>query len=135
MTSFKAYMNISRESLGAAIQAGPRPQAEIDGPLCSVTWPEAIALGIDDLEHGPVFADTEFVADKKADACPTGGSKSWANLDVNGAQVQGLIRDLVAHHVAVTSTLPVFEAQRAGKAEVAAAGDGARCPRKRRRVI
>ena len=29
--------------------------------------------------------------------------------EVNGAAVQELIRNLVAHHVAVTSTLPVFE--------------------------
>jgi hypothetical protein len=62
-----------------------------------------------------VFADTEFVAEKKPDVCPTGGSKSWANLDVNGEQVQGLIRDLVSHHVAVTSTLPVFEAMVPGR--------------------
>jgi len=62
-----------------------------------------------------VFADTEFVADKKPDSCPAGGSKSWSQLDINGAQVQGLIRDLVAHHVAVTSTLPVFEASAPGR--------------------
>jgi hypothetical protein len=83
---------------------------KITGHLCSVTWPEAVALGIDDLEHGPVFADTEFVANKKPDLCPAGGSSSWAKLDVNGAQVQQLIHDLVSHQVAVTSTLPVFEA-------------------------
>jgi len=68
-----------------------------------------VALGIDNLEHGPVFADTEFVADKKPDVCPAAGSTSWAKQDVNGAAVQELIRNLVAHHVAVTSTLPVFE--------------------------
>lgn len=115
MTSFKAYMNISRETLGAAILEAHAHKLKLTGHLCSVTWPEAIALGIDDLEHGPVFADTEFVADKKADTCPVGGSKSWSQLDINGAQVQGLIRDLVAHHVAVTSTLPVFEASAPGR--------------------
>lgn len=110
MTSFKAYMNISRESLSAAIQQAHAHKLKLTGHLCSVTWPEAIALGIDDLEHGPVLADTEFVADKKPDLCPAGGAKSWANLDVHGEQVQGLIHNLVSHHVAVTSTLPVFEA-------------------------
>jgi Amidohydrolase family len=80
-----------------------------------VTWPEAVALGIDDLEHGPVFADTEFVADKRPDVCPTGGSGSWAKQDVNGGQVQELIHKLVSHHVAVTSTLPVFEASVPGR--------------------
>src|ERR1700734_946737 len=110
MTSYKAYMNITREELGVAILQAHAHQQKLTGHLCSVTWPEAIALGIDDFEHGPVFTDTEFVTDKKPDVCPTGGSSSWAKQDVNGAQVQEIIRNLVSHHVAVTSTLPVFEA-------------------------
>ncbi len=109
MTSYKAYMNITREELGVAIAAAHAHQLKLTGHLCSVTWPEAIALGIDDFEHGPVFADTEFAADKKSDVCPRGGDLAWLPLDVNGPQVQGLIQNLVAHHVAVTSTLPVFE--------------------------
>src|SRR5271155_5413506 len=111
MTSYKAYMHITREELGAAIAAAHARKMKLTGHLCSVTWPEAVALGIDDLEHGPVFTDTEFVADKKPDVCPTsGGSSSWAKQDVNRAQVQEIIRNLVPHHVALTSTLPVFEA-------------------------
>jgi imidazolonepropionase-like amidohydrolase len=110
MTSYKAYMNITREELRVAIEQAHAHKLKLTGHLCSVTWPEAIALGIDDLEHGPVFTDTEFVTDKKPDVCPTGGGSSWAKQDVNGAQVQEMIRNLVSHHVAVTSTLPVFEA-------------------------
>jgi hypothetical protein len=30
-------------------------------------------------------------------------------LDINGEPVQSMIKDLIAHHVAMTSTLPVFE--------------------------
>jgi imidazolonepropionase-like amidohydrolase len=115
MTSYKAYMNITREELGAAIQEAHAHKLKLTGHLCSVTWPEAIALGIDDLEHGPVFADTEFVADKRPDVCPTGGAESWAKQDVNGGQVQELIHKLVSHHVAVTSTLPVFESSAPGR--------------------
>ncbi len=116
MTSYKAYMNITREELGVAIQQAHVHKLKLTGHLCSVTWPEAIALGIDDFEHGPVFTDTEFVTDKKPDVCPMGGgSSSWAKQDVNGAQVQEMIRNLVSHHVAVTSTLPVFEAGAPGR--------------------
>ena len=118
MTSYKAYMNITREELGAAIQQAHAHKLKLTGHLCSVTWPEAIALGIDDFEHGPVFTDTEFVADKKPDVCPAGGTSSWAKQDVNGTQVQGLIHDLVSHHVAVTSTLPVFEASAPGRPQL-----------------
>src|SRR6266436_837284 len=115
MTSYKAYMNITREELGAAIQEAHAHKLKLTGHLCSITWPEAVLLEIDDLEHGPVFADTEFVADKKPDVCPTGGSSSWAKQDVNGSQVQELIHKLVSHHVAVTSTLPVFESSAPGR--------------------
>jgi hypothetical protein len=115
MTSFKAYMNITREELRVAIQQAHAHKLKLTGHLCSVTWPEAVALGIDDLEHGPVFTDTEFVADKKPDVCPTGGRDSWAQQQVNGAPVQQMIHDLVTHHVAVTSTLPVFEAYAPGR--------------------
>ena len=110
MTSFKAYMNITRDELGAAIQQAHAHKMKLTGHLCSVTWPEAIALGIDDLEHGPVFADTEFVTSKKPDECPNGGSASWAKLGIDSPQVKALIDNLISHHVAVTSTLPVFEA-------------------------
>ena len=111
MTSFKAYMNITRDELGAAIEQAHAHKMKLTGHLCSVTWPEAIALGIDDLEHGPVFTDTEFVEHKKPDLCPQGGGRSgWADLAIDSPQVRKLIDDLVSHHVAVTSTLPVFEA-------------------------
>src|SRR5258708_32095359 len=121
MASYKAYMNITREELAVAIHQAHAHKLKLTGHLCSVTWPEAVALGIDDLEHGPVFADTEFVADKKPDVCPAGGgSSNWAKQDVNGTRVQELIHNLVSHHVAVTSTLPVFEAHVPGRPKLQA---------------
>jgi hypothetical protein len=115
MTSYKAYMNITRDELSAAIQGAHALKIKLTGHLCSVTWHEAIALGIDDLEHGPVFTDTDFVPDKKPDQCPSGRGDSWAHLDIAGPQVQNLIQDLIQHHVAVTSTLPVFESSVPGR--------------------
>jgi imidazolonepropionase-like amidohydrolase len=111
MTSFKAYMNITRAELGAAIAGAHKRGLKLTGHLCSVTWPEAIAAGVDDLEHGPVFTDTEFVPDKASDVCPPpkAGTQSWRNLDVDSPRVKALITELVRHRVAVTSTLPVFE--------------------------
>jgi hypothetical protein len=115
MTSYKAYMNITRDELSAAIQQAHARHFKLSAHLCSVTWHEAIALGIDDFEHGPIFTDTEFVADKKPDLCPDGGPTSWLKLDINSPQVQGLIRELISHHIAVTSTLPVFECSLPGR--------------------
>jgi len=110
-TSYKAYMKITRDELSAAVEEAHKRKQKITGHLCSVTWREAAAIGIDDLEHGPVFTDSEFVKDKQPDACPPGPKilGSWENIDVASAPVQEMIRDLIAHHVAVTSTLPVFE--------------------------
>src|SRR5512141_159512 len=70
VTSFKAYMNISAVVLGAAIKEAHHQGIKITGHLCSVDYPEAAALGIDNLEHGPVYTDSEFVPEPKQDGCP-----------------------------------------------------------------
>lgn len=109
-TSFKAYMNITRGELGAAIQEAHKRGLKITGHLCSVTYHEAAALGIDNLEHG-FFVATDFVPDKKPDVCP-GQAVGMAAVDrenPGSAEFKSLIADLIAHHVAVTSTLTVFE--------------------------
>jgi enamidase len=110
-TSFKAYMNISRATLGAAIDEAHKRGLKVTGHLCSVTFREAAALGIDDLEHGFIVA-SDFVPDKKPDECPTtpfAVQRSIASLDVNGAPVRDLIAELVKRRVAITSTLTIFE--------------------------
>jgi imidazolonepropionase-like amidohydrolase len=109
-TSFKAYMHITRAELGAAAQEAHKRGLKITGHLCSVTFREAAALGIDDLEHGFVVA-SDFVPDKKPDECPAGNAvqRSIAALDVNGAGARDLIAELVRRRVAITSTLTIFE--------------------------
>lgn len=110
VTSFKAYMHVTRAELKAAIDAAHAHGLKITGHLCSIGFTEAADLGIDDLEHG-LFVDTEFVPGKQPDVCPSflDTAKVMASLDIESAPVQKMIRDLVAHNVAVTSTLPVFE--------------------------
>ena len=107
-TSFKAYMQIRRGELRAAITEAHRRSLKVTGHLCSITFREAAAMGIDNLEHGLVVA-SDFVTDKRPDVCPPGVTASIAALDVSGAAVQSLIRELVARRVALTSTLTVFE--------------------------
>ena len=57
-TSFKAYMHITRDELGAAVAEAHKLGLKVTGHLCAVTYHEAIALGIDNLEHG-FFVNTE----------------------------------------------------------------------------
>src|SRR5581483_10004816 len=109
-TSVKAYMQISRASLKAAIDEAHARRLKVTGHLCSVTYAEAADLGIDNLEHGFMPA-TDFVADKQPDVCPgqARGQQTIAALDENGAPIKALIRKLVERKVALTSTLTVFE--------------------------
>jgi len=110
-TSFKAYMNIPADVLATAVTEAHKHGTRITGHLCSVDYRQAAKLGIDNLEHGPIFTDSEFVPDRKKDVCPSGAeiAASWEKLDVTSPQVQDLIRELVTRKVAITSTLPVFE--------------------------
>ena len=109
-TSLKAYMNITRAQLGAAIEEAHTRKMKVTGHLCSVTYAEAADLGIDNLEHG-FFASTDFVADKTPDQCPGQGrgQRTITSLDENSAEFQALVKKLVDNDVALTSTLTVFE--------------------------
>jgi len=109
-TSFKAYMNIRREDLRAAIEEAHKRNLKVTGHLCSVTYAEAADLGIDNLEHG-FLASTDFVTDKKPDACPGQGrgQQTIAALDENGEPFKALVKKLVERRVTLTSTLTVFE--------------------------
>jgi imidazolonepropionase-like amidohydrolase len=109
-TSFKAYMHITPQELKAAIDAAHAHGLKVTGHLCSVGFKEAAALGIDNLEHG-LAVDTEFDPDKTVGVCPDTGAAIAAilKLDVDGPAIQSTIQDLIAHHVAVTSTLAIFE--------------------------
>jgi imidazolonepropionase-like amidohydrolase len=112
VTSFKAYNFITRAELGAAIQAAHKRGLKVTGHLCSVGFMEAAALGIDDLEHG-LIVDTEFYSGKKPDDCANRADRAaraeLVRMDVGSPGIQQLIGELVKRHVAITSTLPVFE--------------------------
>lgn len=114
--NFKAYNFITAEELSAAIEAAHKRGAKVTGHLCSIGFREAAALGIDDLEHG-LTVDTEFFPWKKPGECPDNHQDVpfIAGLDLSTPPVQEMIRDLVRHHVAITSTLPVFEVDVPGR--------------------
>ena len=109
VTSYKAYMNITRAELKAAVDAAHAHHLKVTGHLCAVTYPEAAEIGIDNLEHG-FFVNTQNDPGKQPDLCPRStGGPTLANMDPDGPDGAALIKLLVDHHVAITSTLPVFE--------------------------
>jgi hypothetical protein len=117
--NFKAYNFLSDDELSAAIKAAHNRGAKVTGHLCSIGFREAAALGIDDLEHG-LLVDTEFFPWKKPGECPdTPKDMSYiAGLDVKSGPVHDMILDLVKRHVAITSTLPVFEVEVPGRPSI-----------------
>ncbi|MBB5061126.1 imidazolonepropionase-like amidohydrolase [Granulicella aggregans] len=111
ITSFKAYMFIQPADLQATIEQAHAHGLKVTGHLCSVGFTEAINMGIDNLEHG-LIVDSEFDPQKKPGVCPaknSEGVQTLLQLDVHGQQIQRLIKSMISHHVALTSTLATYE--------------------------
>lgn len=108
--SFKVYNFITRAELKAVIDTAHKHGIKVTGHLCSIGFREAAELGIDNLEHG-LTVDTEFYPDKKPDVCPNPNQAvaAAAKLEISSEPIQTTIKMLVDKHVALTSTLPVFE--------------------------
>lgn len=116
VTSYKAYMHIRRDELQRIIETAHRRGRKVTAHLCSVTYREAVEMGIDNLEHG-FFAATDFTPGKQPDVCPDqeASMAALAALDPNSPEVRSLIRLLVEKKVALTSTLTIIETLAAGR--------------------
>ena len=108
VTWYKAYTQISRDALKAAIDEAHRRGLKFTGHLCSVSFREAVALGIDNLEHG-MFTNSDYAADKVPDQCPGSMRNSLLGVDMSGADVKRTIDEMVKSNVGMTSTLAVYE--------------------------
>ena len=69
---------------------------KVTAHLCSVGYREAVALGIDNVEHG-LFANSEYAPNKRPDECPSGFRSGYADLDVGGPEVQATFRDMIVN--------------------------------------
>ena len=105
---FKAYTRIGDEELAAAVDEAHRLGVKVTGHLCSISFQEAVALGIDNIEHG-FFTNSDYVAGKEPGICPPGVQRSLLEVDLEGEEVAATIRAMVEQGVAMTSTLPVYE--------------------------
>jgi imidazolonepropionase-like amidohydrolase len=103
-TWIKAYTDIRRSELGAAITEAHRRGVKVTGHLCSVSFREAVQLGIDNLEHGMLTA-SDFDPSKQPDACPLTVGQSIPERE----EAQEVIQSMVKKGVSLTSTLAVYE--------------------------
>ncbi len=113
-TSVKAYVDVTPDELRAGIDEAHKLNMKVTGHICSVGYNEAADMGIDNLEHGPFGApDGELYAKRQPGIC---GPDYFAevkdivmNVEPDSPQLKQTIQNLVAHHVAITSTLAVLE--------------------------
>ena len=117
VTWLKFQGGISRAVLGAAIEEAHKHQMGVTGHLCSVSFREAAALGIDNLEHG-FITNSDWVPDREPDRCSPKNMRIQADVDVDSPAVDSTIRELLARKVALTSTLSVYELFVTGRAQV-----------------
>jgi hypothetical protein len=107
-TWIKAYTDIRRAELEAAIKEAHKRGVKVTGHLCSVSFREAVALGIDNLEHGMLTA-SDFSSSKQPDVCPVEQLGDLGQADPSGQTAKDVIQTLVRHKVSMTSTLAVYE--------------------------
>jgi imidazolonepropionase-like amidohydrolase len=107
-TWIKAYTDIRRAELEATIKEAHKRGVKVTGHLCSVSFREAVALGIDNLEHGMLTA-SDFSPAKRPDVCPVEQVGELGLADPSGQTAKDVIQTLVKHKVSMTSTLAVYE--------------------------
>ena len=117
-TWLKSYTEIKSADLKAAIDAAHARGMKVTGHICSVSFQEAVALGIDNLEHG-LFTASDFAPGKRPDNCPTNilaTSTSTANANPDAAAWKNTIKAMVDKKVSLTSTLAIYETIFPGRA-------------------
>lgn len=107
-TWIKAYTDIRRADLKAAIDEAHKRGLKVTGHLCSVSFQEAVDLGIDNLEHG-FMTNTDFDPEKKPDFCPANSLVRVGAANPTGEAGRATIKKMVDKRVPMTSTLAVFE--------------------------
>jgi imidazolonepropionase-like amidohydrolase len=112
-TSIKAYTDVTPDELRGAIEEAHRLKMKVTGHLCSVGFEEAARMGIDNLEHGPYGApDGELYSKRVPGKCQDRSAEVReivSMVEPDSAPVRQMIQTLLAHHVAITSTLAVLE--------------------------
>ena len=104
----KVQGSISRQMLGHVVRLAHARGMKVTGHLCSVTFAEAAALGIDALQHG-FITNSEYVPGKQPDVCPPENMRVQTDVDVGSDAVQASIKALAKTKAAVVSTLAVYE--------------------------
>ena len=109
-TSVKVYVNLPRDIMAATITAAHQRGLQVTGHIGRVSYREAALLGIDNLEHGFMAMSDLIPGRQEGDLSNAKGNyQSLENLDPASPPINDLIQLLVSKHIALTSTLAIFE--------------------------
>ena len=105
----KAYTTIRRAELAAVVEEAHAHGLRVTGHICSITFQEAVDLGMDNIEHGFGTA-TDFDPRKRPDECPPNSMiRVGEQGDPTGETARALILSMVENDVGMTSTMAVIE--------------------------
>lgn len=107
-TWLKAYTNIRTEELSAVIDEAHRQGIKVTGHLCSISFTEAVGLGIDNIEHG-LATNSDYSPGRGRDECPQTLWSDAVGIDPSGPEAQATFKAMMDAGVAMTSTLAVYE--------------------------
>lgn len=109
-SSIKVYVNLPRDIMAATITAAHQRGLQVTGHIGRVSYREAAMLGIDNLEHGFMAMSDLIPGRQEGDLSNAkGNAQSLENLDPAAPAINDLIQLLVSKHIALTSTLAIFE--------------------------
>ena len=104
---FKVYRHIMPEQLMVIIDEAHKHGGYVTGHLCSMTFQQAVSMGIDGIHHG-FNSLSDFREGKKYGEC--GGSRSYIDdLELEGEKINALLELLVKNNVFMVSTLSIYE--------------------------
>jgi imidazolonepropionase-like amidohydrolase len=109
-TWIKAYTTIKAADLKAAIEEAHKRGMKVTGHICSVSFQEAVALGIDNIEHG-LFTASDFQPGRTPDECSgslMAVSTRGENANPSLPAWNQTIRAMIDKGVPMTSTLSVY---------------------------
>ncbi len=104
---FKVYRNTKLSDLEIIIKEAHKHNAKVTGHLCSITFEQAINLGIDGIEHG-LNSTSDFRKNKTFGICD--GSREYIDeIIIESKKVKQLHQLMIDKNVFLTSTLAIYE--------------------------
>lgn len=114
-TWIKAYTTIRRAELEAIVDEAHALGIKVTGHICSITFQEAVEIGLDNIEHGFSTA-TDFDPRKQPDECPPNSMVVIGEqADPSGEIARAVVLKMIEAGVGMTSTLSVMEPMTKGR--------------------